>query len=141
MVPVEERNGIHPSDPGWAQKANNVPAPEYIPTNYAPGGPPGVAPADVAIPLMGVHWGDVTSPELPWIGGAPFTETFIYGTWNGKVIFAEPMITKAFLESKPSFSRTLPTAQKGYNPGSYRIYWNQRTQEYRVALTELPAQP
>jgi hypothetical protein len=139
MIPVEERNGIVPSDPQWAQKANNLPAPAFIPERYVPAAPPipGITPADIAVPRMGVHWVDVASPEL---SGSPFTETFIYGTWNGKVIFAEPMITKAFLESKPSFSRQLPTAQQGYNPGGYRIYWEAGRKEYRVALTGLPAQ-
>ena len=56
------------------------------------------------------------------------------------MIFAEPMITKAFLGTKPNYSRTLPTAQAGYTPGGYRIYWNEKTKEYRVALTGLPAQ-
>lgn len=138
-ITVEERNAIDPADPQWAQKANNVPAPEYVPARYVPAAPPipGITPADIAVPRMGVHWMDVASPELT---GATFTETFIYGSWNGKMIFAEPMITRAFLETRPDYSRTLPTAQQGYNPGSYRIYWNEGTKEYRVALTGLPAQ-
>ena len=139
-ISVAERNAIDPSDPQWVEKANNVPGPEYIPENYAPAGPPGATPAQIAVPRMGVHWFDMTSPELPWNGDETFTETFIYGSWDGDFIFAEPMITKAFLETKPEFSRTLPTAEKGYNPGSYRIYWLERTGEYRIALTDLPAQ-
>lgn len=138
MRPAEERNAIDPSDPQWAQNAANVPAPEYLPAGYVPGGPPGTPLGQLAVPRMGVHWVDMASPEL---NGSPFTETFIYGTWNGKVMFVEPMITKAMLESKPSFSRALPTPQKGYAPGSYRIYWNPRAREYRVALTGLPTQP
>ena len=134
----EERNAISPADPQWAQKANHAPAPEYIPANYVPAGAPGTPLVDLAVPRMGVHWVDATSPELS--EGKRFTETFIYGSWDGKVIFAEPMVTRAFLESRPSFRRTLPTAQKGYNPGSYRVYWNERTREYRVALADLPAQ-
>ena len=39
-------------------------------------------------------------PELqPPPAGKTFTETFIYGSWDGKFIFLEPMITKAYLES------------------------------------------
>ena len=55
-ISLEKRNTIDPSDPLWAQKANNVPAAEYIPTNYIPAGPPGVAPAEIAVPRLGVHW-------------------------------------------------------------------------------------
>ena len=72
----------------------------------------------------------MTRPEP---NGSPFTETFSYATWTGKVIFAEPMITRACLESKPSFSRMRPTTQKGHNPGSYRFYWNERARESAAA--------
>jgi hypothetical protein len=139
MISLAQRNAIDPSDPQWRQKANNVPSPEFIPEFYVPAAPPipGIEPADIAVPRMGVHWIDFRSPEL---AGAPFSETFIYGTWDGRVIFAEPMITKAMLESKPNFRRQLPVAEQGYNPGSYRIYWDATSKEYRVALTDLPAQ-
>lgn len=56
------------------------------------------------------------------------------------MIFAEPMITRARLETKPCYSRTLPTSPGGYDPGSNRIYWSASTNEYRVALTGPPAQ-
>ena len=47
---------------------------------------------------MGVHWID---PEVAGVRRArQFTQTFIYGSWNGRLIFAEPMITKALLESR-----------------------------------------
>ncbi|RYY10158.1 MAG: hypothetical protein EOO04_37320, partial [Chitinophagaceae bacterium] len=62
-------------------KFKNSPAPEYLPANYfnAGGG----------VPKMGAHWVDPTSPEF---SGKPFTQTFIYGSYNGKVNFYEPMI-------------------------------------------------
>ena len=49
------------------------------------------------VPTMGAHWIDVTAPEL---NGQPFTETFIFGSFDGKMTFYEPMITKAFIEEK-----------------------------------------
>jgi hypothetical protein len=137
-VSVQERDAIDPADPQWTERANNVPAAAFVPERYVPAGPPipGITPADIAVPRMGVHWMDVASPELQ--PGNVFTETFIYGSWDGRMIFAEPMITRAYLETKPQFRRELPTAEQGYNPGSYRIYWDEASREYRVALTDLP---
>lgn len=127
----EARIAIGPSDPDLQKKAENVPAPEYIPQGY-------IMPAAMAVPRMGVHWVDPTSPEL---NGKPFTQTFIFGTFDGEVIFAEPMITKAFLESKPNFTAPLPAAQQyaiaGHYPTGYSIRWDAAAREYRIALTGL----
>ena len=125
-----ERNGIVPADPEFDAKGERVPAPELVPAGYTklPG----------AVPLMGAHWVDPTSPEL---NGERFTRTFLYGTWDGKLIFAEPMITKAFLETRPDFRAPIATPAKyavpGYYPGEYRVYWKAETKEYRVALAAL----
>ena len=128
-----ERLAIDPADPAFQQMAENVPAQEFMPAGY-------VAPALVAVPRMGVHWIDPTSPEL---NGETFTATFIYGTWDGELIFAEPMITREFLLSKPSFNKTIPAPARvqkaGPMPTAYRIYWNETTKEYRVALASLVA--
>ena len=34
--------------------------------------------------------------------GEPFTKTFIYGSYDGTFIFGEPMVAKAYLETKPA---------------------------------------
>lgn len=95
-------------------------------------------PAAMAVPRMGVHWVNPTSPEL---NGKPFTHTFIFGTYDGELIFAEPMITRAFLESKPNFSAPVPAPKQfavdGYHPTGYSIRWDESAKEYRVALTGL----
>ena len=90
---------ILPSDPQFATKAANFPASSFIPTGYVP--PPGV-PAANTIPVMGLHWSNTASPEL---NGKPFTSTFIFSSYDGRFIFIEPMITKAFLESHPNDDR------------------------------------
>ncbi|MEO8794099.1 MAG: hypothetical protein ABI390_01465, partial [Daejeonella sp.] len=83
-----------------ADQAGVIPGPDpiiveskFIPQNYVSG--------VVAVPYMGVHYGDVTSPELH---GSVFTSTYIYGFYQGKMTFWEPMFTRAFLETKPTFS-------------------------------------
>ena len=155
-VPVEVRNSIVPSAPGYAQMAANKPAQQYwypfhLDAATLSGGAPDSA---VTVPLMGMHWLDVRSPELQKLAGnpgawQPFTKTFIYGSWNGQFIFDEPMITRAYILSKktatdPSaIDEVIPvsTAQKyspaGYYPSAYRITWDAQQQEYRIALTQL----
>jgi uncharacterized protein len=155
-VPVEVRNSIMPSDPQYATKAANYPGPEYRAPFYidaatAAGGAP---PAAVTVPMMGLHWLDVRSPELQKLAGNPaayreFTKTFIYGTWDGQFIFDEPMITKAYiLEKKTATDPSVvdeviqvPTAAKyspaGFYPSAYRITWDAQQKEYRIALTQL----
>ena len=154
-VPVEVRNSIMPNDPQYATKAANYPAPDYRPPFYLDAATAAGAPAAaVTVPMMGLHWLDVRSPELQKLTGnpagyRPFTKTFIYGTWDGQFIFDEPMITRAYiLEKKTATDPALvdevvpvPTAAKyspaGFYPSAYRITWDAQQKEYRIALTQL----
>lgn len=137
-ISIAERNAIDPTDPEYAQKAGNLPPTEQTPANYvAMSTLTGAPPEEVAAPFMGMHWVDITSPEL---NGGIFNTTFIYGSWNGKFIFGEPMVTTALLQSKPNLTLPVPVPQRvstpGAYPSAYRIYWNEQTQEYRVSLTD-----
>ena len=134
-ISVEQRDAIVPSDPLFTVKSENVPAPAFIPPFY-------VAPALVAIPRMGVHWIDVRSPELqPPPNNRKFTTTFLTGTYDGAVIFQEPMITREFILSKPNVEIPLPTAAQvtpaGYYPSAYSITYDAEAKEHRIALTNL----
>ncbi len=135
-----------PSDPQWAEKAGSLPAAPYVPAGYAAAHVLAGIPASVAaVPMMGLHWLDTSSPELqPPPANHQFTETFIYGSYDGKFIFIEPMITKAYLESLKGtngMSRTVGTAAQvaspGYYPSAYSIRFDSATGEYRVALDQL----
>jgi hypothetical protein len=104
-IPVYEMDSV---------KFKNSPAAGYLPPTYInPGG---------GVPQMGAHWVDFTSPEL---NGQTFTQTFIYGSYNGKVNFYEPMITLDFLKSNSNFSRPIPQPAKvqktGYYPTTMKI--------------------
>ena len=155
-VPVDVRNSIVPSDPAYFQKAANLPpqdqwAPFHLDAGTLAGGVPQGA---VTVPLMGVHWLDVRSPELQKMAGnpgawQPFTKTFIYGSWNGQFIFDEPMITRAHILAKKTATdasvvdEVIPVSTgaryspAGYYPSAYRITWDAQAKEYRVALTQL----
>jgi hypothetical protein len=105
---------------------NKFPGYDYFPTNYfcpgdtntkAPtqGGPRALG--DAAEPQMGYHWIDITSKELQ--PGGVFTETFVYGSYNGKMNFIEPMVTHAFFQGVTSWSRSIPQAAKVQKSGYY----------------------
>ena len=145
-ISLAERNSIVPSNPNFAAEANNLPPGAYVAPFYAALAGPGQTPADIAVPMMGVHWSDVRSPELQALLGnpdayQPFTKTFIYGSWNGRFTFYEPMVTRAYLLSKPNFSGAIPVPElypePGYFPTSYKVTYDAQAKEYRVALTGL----
>jgi hypothetical protein len=126
-----ERDAIDPSDPNFQKKTENLPADGYMTSNY-------VAPMMTAVPKMGLHWVDPASPEL---SGQKFTRTFIYGSWDGQTIFWEPMVTREFILSRPSFQTPVMqprrVATPGYYPKGYSVRWDEQKKEYRIALTEL----
>lgn len=102
-------------------------APQFIPTDYVSG--------VVAVPNMGVHYVDVTGSEF---NGFPFDKTFIYGFYQGKMTFWEPMFTRSFLLTKPDFTAPVKQPQAfqkaGYYPTSYRISFDEVKKEYVVAV-------
>jgi hypothetical protein len=88
-------------------------SPAYLPANYTGGDP---------VPMMGKHYVDLTSPEL---NGQPFTQTFIYGSYDARLAFWEPMITLEFLKNTTHFERDIPQPvrfqKSGYYPTKLRI--------------------
>ncbi len=111
-------------------KTNKQPAAGYLAPGYVL--PPG------GVPDMGNHAVDMTSGEF---NGKTFTETYIYGYYNGNMIFYEPMITVAYLMSKPDLTKPISVPQKfpktGYYPTQLMIKFNSTTNEYTIELTGL----
>ncbi len=147
-----ERAAIVPSDAQFQKKADMLPPEAQRLPFYVVAAPPG-APAP-GVPLMGVHWVDVRSPELQRVFGKPeayrdFTTTFLFGSWEGRVTFLEPMITRAYIIAKKTAidpamrDQVIPVptpgayGQAGYYPSAYRIAWDSQAKEYRIALTQL----
>jgi hypothetical protein len=130
-ISVGEREAIDPRDARFAEMAAHLPPPEYVPAGY-------IVPDPNAVPQMGLHWLDPTSPELQ---GQEFDKTFIYGSWDGQLVFFEPMVTKSYIESRPDFEAPIATPRSyrtpGYYPTRYSVRWNEDAREYRIALTGL----
>jgi hypothetical protein len=76
---------------------------------------------------MGNHLLDSKSPEIK--DSVPFTRTFIYGAYDGELIFWEPMITHEFLlrTKDACFGVRQPAAfrQSGYYPTRYCLRQNE----------------
>ena len=126
-ISEEERAGITVQGEDVA-RSNKQPAAEFIPEGY-------ISVPNSAIPRMGAHWVNPLSGELH---GQPFTRTFLYGSYDGRLIFGEPMITKAFLESKPNVTEMIKLPAKyernAYYPTKYSIRYDPATKEYTIAL-------
>jgi hypothetical protein len=110
-----------------------TPSPELIPKDYMTAPMTGEG-------RMGCHWFDPNSSEFHGM----FSKTLIYGFYDGKMNFIEPMITKDFLEAKPVTNITAeikqpqvyPQAGK-YYPTSYTVQYKPDTKEYVVSLDGL----
>jgi hypothetical protein len=127
MISQSERDAITPAD---TVKGGKSPGADYIPAGYF------TPPVLEIVPRMGVHYLDPLSHEFH---GHGFDKTFIYGFWDGSMIFAEPMITLAYLQSKPSFTEALKLPAKYPKSGlyyatKYSIKHDAAKKEYTIAL-------
>ena len=107
------------------------PPAELMPVGY-------VMPPGTAVPKMGAHAIDPSSSEF---NKQPFTATFIYGFYNRQQTFIEPMVSLAYLKSKPSFSAQLARpasyTKPGAYPSAYRVEYDAAHKVYEVRLEAL----
>jgi hypothetical protein len=96
-----------------------------VPPQYHPAGHINVG---AVVPRMGNHLLDSQSPEIK--DSLPFSRTFIYGAYEGELIFWEPMITLDFLKKTRDgcFEISQPQGfrQAGYYPTRYCLRENER---------------
>lgn len=94
--------------------------------------------AETAVDKMGVHAIDTGAPEFH---GKPFTATFVYGYYDGKLVFLEPMVARDFLLNEPDFAASVKkpahVSLSGYYPTGYRVRYDPAAQAWRIALTGL----
>lgn len=110
----------------YRRAMKDVPA-QYMPANHKNVG--------AVVPAMGNHLIDPASPEY---NNQPFTRTFFYGSYDGKITFLEPMLTLEYLQSRPNeyLDIKLPAAyaQTGYYPTRYSVRYDAAADVYRIAL-------
>lgn len=126
-ITPEQRSGITARGEDL-EKCRRTPMADHVPEGY-------VFAPESEEPGMGGHWID---PESHEFHGEDFTTTFIYGSYDGDVIFYEPMITRAYLESKPDVEIPVRVPKKysvsGYYPSGYSVRFDPVREEYVVAL-------
>jgi len=100
--------------------------------------PAGYVSTDDVVPHMGNHWVDQNAPEFR---GEPFTHTWIYGSFDGRLTFVEPMITREYLrglDGRDVADVETPEAfpEAGYQPTQYSVRRLPRQDAYAVVLRE-----
>jgi hypothetical protein len=107
-------------------------AKEPVPSNYVP---PDFRDVDAVVPAMGNHLIDLTGPEF---NKQPFTRSWIFGVYGGRVIFYEEMVSRAVLLSKPQscFPIKAPKAVaiSGFYPTVSCLRHNATTGETTVSM-------
>lgn len=90
-----------------------------------------------AVAAMGNHLVDPTSPELAQ-PPEKFTHTWIFGAFDGRITFYEPMITVDFLKARRNLCAPIKQPQawekSGYYPTQYCIRYHERADKHTVSL-------
>jgi hypothetical protein len=107
-------------------------AKQPVPANYMH---PDFKDVDAAVPAMGNHLIDLTGPEF---NQQPFTRSWIFGVYGGKVTFYEEMVTRSHLLSKPQTCAPIKSphavAVSGYYPTVSCIRYSPATEETTVSM-------
>jgi hypothetical protein len=132
MISNEERLAIPPYSTTTHAAFNNFPPTAttttttipLLTTTIPPGGymPVGyMTPIGAGEGQMGKHWLPVPFNYLP------FTKVMVYGTYDAKFIFVEPMVTLNFLQNKDNdFSSEYSQPAKFEKAGNYPTKYNMR---------------
>jgi hypothetical protein len=119
------------------RKRAQIPVPaKYIHADHADVG--------ATVGLMGNHLIDTKTPELAH-HGAPFTHTWIFGAWDGRIIFHEVMATVEFLAGTDDLCAPIkqPEAWQtgGYYPERYCFRRDPADRSMRVYMTDFVLRP
>ena len=136
MAPIAEIFAIEagPCGPEFVRcdqfKIGKKPLPSnYIHTDYRD--------VDAVVPAMGNHLIDLTGPEF---NKQRFTRSWIFGIYDGKVIFYEEMVSREYLLSKPNACAPIKTpkafATRGYYPTVSCIRHDGATGDYTVSMEQ-----
>lgn len=126
----EDEQMMIPPYPLAPDKFDHAPDAAYLPEHYANFGG--------GVPMMGAHWVDLTSPELDPNNPAKFTQTFVYGSYDGSVTFWEPMITWEYLNNTDWFDRSIPQPAKVERSGFYptKLHVRKSSGEIQIIMDE-----
>ena len=90
---------------------------------------------EAVVPAMGNHLIDLSGPEF---NGQPFTRSWIFGAYGGRVIFYEEMVTLDYLLSQPNecsaFKAPPAVATSGYYPTQRCVRYDPASDAYLVSM-------
>lgn len=117
---------------------SDVSKPSMLPGSYAmadvDAGPIGKL-VGLCVPKMGMH----SMPEAELKSDKPFEKTMIVGYYKGQTIFIEPMITRATLLEKRSFTIAVPEVldrpAKARFPTEFRADYQSGAETYRLVFS------
>jgi len=105
-----------------------------VPAQFVPQGYMNVG---SVVPFMGNHLVDLASPEF---NGKRFTRTFLYGAYDGRLTFFEPMITRDSLLETPNQCSEIKLPQQyatsGYYPRKYCTALDAEEGIHKVFITD-----
>ena len=134
MVPIAEIFAIEagPCGPEFVRCDQFQIGRKPLPPNYVPAD---FSDVEAVVPAMGNHLIDLTGPEF---AKQPFKRSWIYGVYDGKVIFYEEMVTRAHLLSKPNACTPIKSpkavAVSGFYPTVSCLRNNPTSGEYTVSI-------
>ncbi|GAA0697083.1 DUF5602 domain-containing protein [Marinobacterium maritimum] len=130
MVDEHLREGITATGEDLAI-AHTVPPANEMPADY-------VLPPGTEVAKMGAHAIDPSSDEF---NQKPFTYTFIYGYYDGRMIFMEPMVSLEYLRSRPEMFVKVKQpevyVQKVHYPTRFGVRYYAGEQHYEITLEGL----
>jgi len=127
-----ERDRIVREDPEFEAKLARPPAAGTMPPGLRRGG---------SAPRMGQHWG--VADAAPDQAGRAFEKVMILGSYDGRLIFLEPMMTRAFLLTRPDVTVPIRAPERAEGtlwwPEAYSVSF--RDGVHRIVLTGLRPLP
>lgn len=130
LISIAEQLAILDWSPITDAAFNNYPPPGYMPSDYVTAPGPVTAEAQ-----MGKHWSPQNLGEH-----MPFSKTMIYGSYDGKLNFIEPMVTLDYLESNQNFiasySQPIYFEKAGNYPTKYNIRHDSNTGNIYITLSD-----
>lgn len=111
------------------QLGKKLPAQRYYPAKYQD--------TDAVAPAMGNHLINTDGPEF---NGRPFTHTWIFGSWDRKITYYEPMVTKKWYDELRTGERSdgcfsIPRADAVRKSGWYPTKYCMKHRANRHELT------
>ena len=134
MVPIEDVFAIHdgPCGPELVDCDHYARGKTPVPDGLMH---PDFKDVDAVAPAMGNHLIDVTAHEFH---GMPFTSSWIYGVYDGRVTFYEQMVARDYLLSRPNVCTPIKSppavAVDGYYPTQTCVRHDAATDRYIVSM-------